>query len=116
MRKPAVFHPVAMKVIREFSVSVRQELGQAIGKLQLGEVLTMPLSRPMPSVGAGVSELRVKDEAGEWRAFYVVKKDEAVYVFHAFGKKTQATPQREIQLGQKRLKEWESYREKENKA
>jgi phage-related protein len=116
MRRPAVFHPAAKKMIREFPEGVRKELGEAIAKLQLGEMLSMPLSRPMPSVGAGVSELRVKDEAGEWRAFYVVKMAEAVYVFHAFGKKTQETLSREIKLGQKRLKEWEAYRDQEKKA
>ncbi len=115
MRKPAVFHPAAKKAIREFSVAVRKELGEAIGRLQLGEVLSMPLSRPMPSVGAGVSELRAKDEAGEWRVFYVVKVDEAIYVFHAFGKKTRKTPPDETKLGQKRLKEWEIYREQARK-
>ena len=110
MRKPAVFHPLARKAIRDFSVGARKELGEAIGKLQLGETLGMPLSRPMPSVASGVSELRIKDEAGEWRVFYVVNTEEAVYLFHAFAKKTQKTSDRDIKLGQRRLKEWEVYR------
>lgn len=114
--RPAVFHPAARKVIREFPLVVRKELGEAIGKLQVGELLSMPLSRPMPSVGVGVSELRIKDEAGEWRAFYIVKAVEAVYVFHAFSKKTRETPPREIALGQKRLKDWEGYREQGKKG
>ena len=65
----------------------------------------MPLSRPMPSVGAGAAELRVRDEAGIYRAFYVVRTAEAVVVFYAFVKKTQKTPEHEIALGKKRLEE-----------
>ena len=65
----------------------------------------MPLSKPMPSVGKGVEELRVKDRAGAFRAFYYTRHHDAVLVFHAFQKKTQKTPKFEIELGQKRLKE-----------
>lgn len=65
----------------------------------------MPLSRTMPVLGTGAAELRVRDSAGIYRAFYVVKVADAVLVFHAFAKKTQKTPEREIELGKKRLKE-----------
>jgi phage-related protein len=65
----------------------------------------MPLSRPMPVLGAGAAELRIRDSAGIYRAFYVVKVAEAVLIFHAFAKKTQKTPAQDIELGKKRLKE-----------
>lgn len=65
----------------------------------------MPLSRPMPSVGAGVEELRVKDRSGAYRVFYYTKLAGVILVFHAFVKKSQKTPQADIELGQKRLKE-----------
>jgi phage-related protein len=64
----------------------------------------MPLCRPMPTVGTGVSELRVRDESGIYRAFLVAKYRHGVLVFHAFQKKTAKTPVREIELGAKRLK------------
>lgn len=65
----------------------------------------MPSSQPMPVVAAGVSELRVRDEDGIYRAFYYTAAPQGILVFHAFVKKTQRTPPLEIELGRKRLKE-----------
>jgi phage-related protein len=65
----------------------------------------MPLSRPMASVASGVEELRVKDESGIYRTFYYKKGKLGILIFHAFGKKSQKTPQHEIEIGQKRLRE-----------
>jgi phage-related protein len=65
----------------------------------------MPNSRPMPGVAAGVSELRVMGEDGNFRAFYYTASMQGVLVFHAFVKKTQRTPPLEIELGRKRLQE-----------
>lgn len=59
----------------------------------------------MPDVGSNVHEIRVKDRSGAYRAFYITISTDGVYVFHAFKKTTQATPKKEIQLGQKRLQE-----------
>jgi phage-related protein len=71
----------------------------------MGEQLGMPHSRPMPSVAAGVSELRVQGEDGAYRAFYFTRSPEGILVFHAFVKKTRQTPAAEIELARKRLKE-----------
>jgi phage-related protein len=103
--KPAVFHHAARKTVREFPEDVRREFGKAIFDLQKGHTVLFPLSRPMSSVGPGVEELRVKDQSGAYRVFYYARLRDRVLVFHAFKKKTQQTPQREIELGQKRLKE-----------
>ena len=65
----------------------------------------MPVSRPMRAVAPGAAELRVRDSSGVYRAFYVVRRSDAVLVFHAFAKKSQKTPRREIALGRERLKE-----------
>ena len=65
----------------------------------------MPLSRPMPSIEPGAAELRIRDRAGIYRAFYYSRSPRGILVFHAFVKKTQATPIRELDLGKKRLKE-----------
>lgn len=103
--KPAIFHPEALVTIRGFPDDVRRELGKVIYDLQRGERLGMPLSRPMPVVGAGVGELRIRDKSGNYRLFYLAKLARGVFVFHAFVKKTQQTPKREISLAKSRLKE-----------
>ena len=59
----------------------------------------------MPSVGPGASELRIRDASGIYRAFYLVKQADSILVFHAFVKKTQKTPERELTVGKKRLRE-----------
>jgi phage-related protein len=103
--KPALFHPKARAALQNFPDDVRREMGKAIFELQKGARLTMPLSRPMPSVAPGVEELRVKDRAGAYRAFYFTRLDTAVLSFHAFEKKAAKTPMREIDLGRNRLRE-----------
>jgi len=103
--KPAIFHPGAVEALRTFPVEVRRALGKAIYDLQNGHLLSMPLSRPMSSVGPGASELRIRDDSGSYRAFYVVKTEAGVVVFHAFVKKSQKTPARELETGKKRFKE-----------
>ncbi len=68
-------------MIRSFPREVRQELGKAIFELQRGEVLKMPLSRPMIGVGAGVEELRIRDRNGSYRVFYMARLARGVLVF-----------------------------------
>ena len=87
------------------SQECRFALGEAILDLQYGARLGMPLSRPMPGIASGVSELRIRDEVGIYRAFYLQKSKQGVIVFHAFEKRTQKTPTHEIELGRKRLQE-----------
>lgn len=103
--KPAVFHPAALETIGGFPDDVKRALGEAILKLQHGATLTMPLSRPMPSVAAGVAELRVKDASGTFRTFYYVRHASSILIPHAFVKKTASTAARDIALGKRRLKE-----------
>jgi phage-related protein len=103
--KAAIFHPAARESIRSFPADVRRELGKAIFDLQKGESLSMPLSRVMPSLAVGASELRIRDRAGIYRVFYVTKAARGILVFHAFAKKSRGTPEHELALGKKRLKE-----------
>jgi phage-related protein len=65
--KPVIFHPAAIAAIRLFPAEVRKELGKAVFDLQKGETLSMPLSRPMPSIRSGVEELRIRDRSGIYR-------------------------------------------------
>ena len=59
--------------------------------------------KPMLNVGAGVYEIRVH-VLGEWRVLYVAKRAEAVYVLHAFQKKTQKTSKADLELAKRRYK------------
>jgi len=61
--------------------------------------------RPMPSVGAGAIEIRVRAKRDQFRVFYVAKFEEAIYVLHAFQKKSQKTAKSDIEKGRKRYKE-----------
>lgn len=56
----------------------------------------------MPSIGKGVEELRVWDDSGTYRVIYTARLADAVYVLHAFQKKTQATVKRDVELARKR--------------
>ena len=103
--KSVDFHPAALKTIRDFPINVRKVIGQAILELQKGEKLSMPLSRPVKSVGSGVEEIRSKDSNGIYRTFYLARLRDRIIVFHAFVKKTQKTPKKEIKTAKKRLKE-----------
>jgi phage-related protein len=103
--RPVEIHKKAREAIRGFSKQVRRELGSALMKVQLGMTLGFPLSRPMPSVHPGVCEFRFRDSNGIQRVLYYLKSQRGILVFHAFTKKSQKTPQSEISLEQKRLKE-----------
>ena len=103
--KPIIFHPTALEFIRGEDPTIRREIGEALRDLQKGFPLGMPLSRPMSDVASGAHELRVTGKTSAVRVFYFVKLADAILVFHAFQKKTQKTPKREMALGQQRLKE-----------
>ena len=61
--------------------------------------------KPMASVGRGVEELRVWDDAGTYRVIYLTRLKEAVYVLHAFQKKTRATSKNDIEMAKSRFTE-----------
>jgi phage-related protein len=80
---------------------VRGDLADALARLDAGLMLSMPLSRPMPSIGSGVHELRLKDRSG----IYALVRSGTIHVLHAFKKTTEATPAKNLELARKRLKE-----------
>ncbi len=89
-----------------FSAAGRIEAGVLLRKLQRGERLSMPRSRPMPEVGGRCHELRIKDERQSWRIVYRVDTD-AILVLGVFPKKTRTTPKRVIRACQRRLQEYD---------
>ncbi len=103
--KPVDFHSKALEFIRTRSVFIRRQVGEALRDLQKGINLGMPLSKPMTTVAPGVHELRIRGEDSTVRIFYYLRKSDAIIVFHAFEKKSQKTPSREINLARRRLKE-----------
>ena len=97
--------PACRRELEALPGEVRGYLADALARLDAGLVLTMPLSRPMPSIGRGVHELRLRDRSGHYRVIYAIIRRGAVHVLHAFKKTTQAISQRHIDLARKRLKE-----------
>lgn len=93
------------KEILDFPEDVRGEMADALARLDEGQILSMPLSRPMPSVGKGVHKSRFRDGTGIYRVIYVLVGGDSIYLIHAFIKKTSQTPQLNIDLAKKRLKE-----------
>ena len=85
-----------------FSLEARIEAGTLLRLLQEGESLGMPHSRPMPSIGAGCHELRIRDENRNWRIVYRMD-DDAIIIAEVFAKTTHQTPKRVIDLCQGRL-------------
>ena len=75
-------------------------------RLQSGEILGMPHSRPMPSIGSRCHELRVRDESANWRLIYRVDED-AIVLLEVFAKKTTKTPAAVIRACKARLKRYE---------
>ena len=87
--------------LKGFSGSARRTAGHQLGLVQLGQE---PADwKPMESVGAGVREIRIRTERA-YRVMYVAKFAEAVYVLHAFVKKTQKTSKKDIELSIERYK------------
>ena len=105
MLRPVLFHPRAKAEIRVLPKEARVRLGSALMALQRGFGLGMPISRPMPMVGAGVAELRLRNAAGQYRVFYVSRSEAGILVLRAFQKKSRATPKQEIDLARQRLAE-----------
>ena len=94
--------------IQDLREEVRGDLADALARLDAGLVLSMPLSRPMPSIGRGVHELRLKDRSGTYRIVHALVQRGIIHVLHAFKKTTAATPARSLDLAMKRLKEVQS--------
>lgn len=88
-------------VIKEFAVEARQLSGYQLDRLQRGE---MPHDwKPMPSIGAGVNEIRVH-AGNEYGIIYIAKFAEAIYVLHAFQKKGRKTATRDVELATQRYR------------
>lgn len=99
--KPLSFQGSSLDDLRAFPESARRQAGHQLDRVQRG--LDSDDWMPLPSVGSGVREVRVRETAGgTLRAIYVATRAEAIYVLHAFQKETEATAKRDLDLANAR--------------
>ena len=89
------------------SQPARIEVGVLLRRLQRGESLGMPHSRPMAAIGARCHELRINDEEAIWRIIHRIDAD-AIVIVDVFSKKAAATPKAVIDACKKRLREYDN--------
>jgi phage-related protein len=89
-----------------FSLEARIEAGVLLRRLQEGETLSLPHSRPMPDIGARCHELRIRDADKNWRIFYRIDSD-AVVIAEVYPKTTERTPARIIAACRRRLAQYD---------
>ena len=91
-----------------FSKAARVEAGVLLRQLQSGGKLGLPLSRPMPGIGARCYELRIVDEGAAWRIIYRLD-DDAVVIVDVFSKKTRQTPGQVVANCRRRLRQYDEF-------
>lgn len=102
--KPITFLGDSLARLRDFPDDARSEAGLQLSEVQQGND---PADwKPMKTIGPGVREIRVREAAGSFRVIYLATLPDRVLVLHAFQKKTQATPRKDIDLATRRLREW----------
>jgi phage-related protein len=89
-----------------FSRAARIEAGFLLRRLQNGELIGMPLSRPMPGIGSNCHELRINEAGTTWRIVYHVDVD-AIVILAVFEKKSRTTPKQIIDVTRRRLRAYQ---------
>ena len=105
--KDLLWRGSSYKDLLSFPDEPRRDAGYQLGFVQLG--FEPSDWKPMNSIGQGVKEIRIHVE-GEFRVIYIAKYEEAIYILHAFQKKTQKTPKRDIDITKTRFRELERER------
>lgn len=99
--RPVRFLGNSLQGLRDFPEDARHDAGYQLERVQRGE---QPDDfKPMPAIGQGVEEIRIADDTGAYRVIYFARRAGAVYVLHAFQKKTQATSRRDLEVAKKRF-------------
>jgi phage-related protein len=101
--KTIEFRGSSLDDLRAFPLSAKREAGHQLDQVQHG--LEADDWKPMPTLGPGVREIRIRDAAGAFRVIYVAKFAAAVYVLHCFQKKTQKTSKPDLDLAERRYRE-----------
>ena len=89
------------------TTAARVEAGLLLRRLQRGESLGLPQSRPMPAIGGRCHELRVVDASAAWRIVYRIDAD-AIVVAEVFAKKSRATPRSVVDACKRRLRAYDA--------
>jgi len=99
------------EIKKDWPLEMKKEGGFQLGRVQQG--IEPNNYRPMPSIGAGVKEIKLQDEGkNQYRLIYVAKFEEGIYVFHVITKKTtEKTTDHDIALAKKRLSEINQHRQ-----
>lgn len=100
--KPVEFRGSSLDDLRNFPAQARQEAGHQLDQVQQG--LEPDDWKPMPTIGQGVREIRIRDITGAFRVIYVAKFSDAIYVLHCFQKKTQKTGKTDLDLAESRYR------------
>ena len=103
--KPIEFFGNSRRALAGFPTEARRTAGFQLDRVQRG--LEPADWKSLPSVGAGVLELRVNDTSGAFRVIYVAKLSDAIFVLHAFQKKSRKTSRLDIELARARYRELE---------
>jgi len=99
---PIVWVGGSKDAVRAFPDDARQDAGFQLSKLQRGEA---PDDwKPMSTIGPGVREIRILERSGAFRIIYVARAVDAIYVLHAFQKKTQKTRTSDVDLALERFR------------
>ena len=93
------------KILQKESKEIKEDLQDILEKLEQGIFLGMPHVKPVVGICAGLYEIRIKDRAGQFRVIYYIKRFEAIYLLHAFRKKTRKIPDKDKLIIIKRLSE-----------
>ena len=91
------------------SEAARRETGFLLRRLQQGESLALPHSRPMPAIGPRCHELRVRDENRDWRIVYRIDEDR-ILIIEVFNKTTRQTPNSVVKVCQRRIADYDRAR------
>lgn len=94
--KPIKFLGNSLSCLRGFPEKSRQAAGYELDKVQRGKQPTD--FKSLSTLGKGVEEIRIWDDTGTYRVVYAVKMSDAIYVLHAFQKKSEATSKRDVDL------------------
>lgn len=101
--KSIVFQGTSLDDLRDFPVQARRDAGYQLDRVQHG--YDPDDWKPMPTIGQGVKEIRIRDMTGIFRVVYVAKFSNAIYVLHCFQKKTQRTSKADLELAEKRYRD-----------
>ena len=100
--KPLRFCGSALGDLRAFPETARKEAGHQLDQVQQGR--EPDDWKPIKTVGPGVREIRIYDQAGAFRVIYIAQFEEAVYVLHCFPKKTRKTAKTDLDTAARRLR------------